>query len=163
MNALTLPHAEHLFDLICGAMEKDDDSKIRNLPLNELDAALKLMIAKERQSLADRTDFDAKFDQGVKFYGAGTWHLAQFESFNPVKKGTTELSIVFAKLETGESFGAFCKKLDPKVPDYWEQVYRRIGLPWYVGLPYQNQPQQSETETKKRPSLLQRILGGAKS
>jgi hypothetical protein len=53
---------------------------------------------------------------------------------------TMQLDKHFASMETGSSFGDFCKSLGSKEPNYWQHVYERISIEYTRDSPRGNLP-----------------------
>src|SRR5205823_4308545 len=98
-------------------------------------------IANEFLHLFHRPDFEQIFAAGLELYDGLPWILmssvvADHElgtvmaekvcsAINPT---TMQLDERFATIETGKSFGGFCKALGVDEPQYWLAVYERVGL-----------------------------------
>ncbi len=107
----------------------------------EIMTALKLRIANEFLQLSGRPDFEQQFADGLKLYDSIPWQIMQ--SFvaddqvgqigaplvmSAVDPATMQLDKHFASVETGSSFGEFCKSMDPTAANYWQRIYDRIGI-----------------------------------
>ena len=66
-----------------------------------------------------------------------------------VDPATMHLDERFASVETGSSFGEFCKTLGATEPNYWQRVYERIGIEYTSDSPRGNSPQRANVRKSK--------------
>ena len=144
---MTIAEAERILDLVSAALQDETHrgqhpvSALQGYDIFAIMTALKLRIANEFLQLSGRPDFDQQFADGLKLYDSIPWQIMQ--SFvaddqvgeigaplvmSAVDPATMQLDKRFASVETGSSFGDFCKSLDPTAANYWRRVYDRLGI-----------------------------------
>ena len=158
---MTIHEAEHILDIVSAALQDNSHrfgqhpiSSLRGYGLPAIITALKLRIANEFLQLAHSVNFEQQFAEGLKLYDSIPWQIMR--SFvaddqvgtigaKPILSPIDPTTMKFADqqlaaMETGSSFGDFCRSIGPRDPHYWERVYDRIGLEHTAKCPKGNTP-----------------------
>jgi hypothetical protein len=140
--------------------------RLQGYDIIHIDLALKLRLANDYLIFSKKLDFDSKYAKSVKMYGEINWgiltiftdddkfdHLISLTGTPEYRRYIIELfpdnydletnkfkDDRINHLETMDSFGNFCKVIGFERPDFWIQVYRRIGLEYTSEAPQGNIP-----------------------
>jgi hypothetical protein len=145
---MTMQEAERILDIVSAALQDKSHerglhpvSALQGYDIFDIITASKLRIANEFLLLSGRSDFDAQFSDGLKLYDQLPWlimgsfvaddqvgQIGAKLAMSMVDPATMQLDKRFASVETGSSFGEFCKSLGATEPNYWQRVYERIGI-----------------------------------
>ena len=158
-NTMSIHEAYHVVDIVSAVLQNQNRyaqipvSALQGYDLSHIDTALKLRIANEYLLLSDQPDFEQSFSEGLKLYSGVPWSIMaavvadeQFGQIgakrvmSAIDPATMQLDKDFASIETGSSFGNFCKSLGATDPNYWEHVYERIGIEHTSDSPRGNRP-----------------------
>jgi len=158
---MTIEQAETILDIVSAALQDDSHpfgqhpvSSLHGHDLSTILIALKLRIANEFLQLAHQSDFERQFAEGLQLYDSIPWQIMRsFVADDEV--GTIGARLVLspidpsnmkfadqrvASMETGSSFGDFCRSIGPRDPNYWQRVYERIELEYTFKSPRGNAP-----------------------
>lgn len=143
---MTITEADEILNVVSSALQDTSHrhhpvSALQGYDLQDICIALKLRIANERLQLAHMPDFEMQFAEGLKLYDSIPWQImmsfvpddqvddiSALGVFNPIDPCTMAFKNArLAGMETGASFGEYCKSLAPEDPHYWEKVFARIG------------------------------------
>jgi hypothetical protein len=175
-TTMTVSEAERLLDILTAVLQNDryprgqrPVSALHGFDIFDVMTALKLRIANEFLQLSGRPDFDQQFAEGLKLYDGVPWsvmsmfvaddQLGQIGArrvMSAVDPATMQLDKRLASIETGSSFGDFCKALGRNEADYWKHVYQRIGIDYTSDSPRGNRPVEVQPlECNQRPTMNQ--------
>lgn len=159
---MTVSEAEKIIDIVSEALALTGHrhrpvSALKGYDIYQICKALQLRIANEYLLLANRDDFEGQFAIGVNLYGGIPWQIIrqfvpdeQVDSigakmvFNPIDPVTMRfVDQRLSKEETMSSFADFCKSVGSGEPDYWKQIYARLGLEYTSDSPRGNVPQRT--------------------
>jgi hypothetical protein len=140
--------------------------RLQGYDIIHIDSALKLRLANDYLIYSKRLDFESKFAESIKMYGEIPWgiigifadddkfdHLISLTGTPEYRRYLIELmpdnfdletnkfkDERINRLETMDSFSIFCKAIGFEKPDFWEQVYGRLGLEYTSESPQGNVP-----------------------
>jgi hypothetical protein len=157
---MTVHEAERILDIVSAALQDETHppgrhpvSPLQGYDIFDIMTALKLRIANEFLLLSGRPDFEAQFAEGLKLYDSIPWQimstfvaddqLGQIGAklvMSAVDPATIKLDKRFAEIETGSSFGDFCRSVGAGEPNYWQYVYERAGIDYTSDSPSGNRP-----------------------
>ncbi len=157
---MTIREAENILNVVSAALQDETHpygqhpvSALHGYDIFEILTALRLRIANEFLQLVHRSDFDQQFSDGLRLYDSIPWQimrsfvaddqLGQISAkpvMSAVDPTTMQLDKHVASMETGSSFGDFCKSLGSKEPNYWQYVYERISIEYTRDSPRGNLP-----------------------
>ena len=157
---MTIHEAWRILNIVSAALQDESHpygqhpiSSLQGYDIFDILVALKLRIANEFLQLVHRSDFEQQFAEGLKLYDNIPWQIMR--SFvaddqvgqigarpvlSAVDPTTMQLDKRFASIETGSSFGDFCRSLGPEEASYWQLVYERLGIESTLGSPRGNLP-----------------------
>jgi hypothetical protein len=158
-TTMNIEEAERILDIVGTVLQNQNRyaqipaSALQGYDLYRILTGLKLRIANEYLLLSGRPDFEQQFSEGIKIYDGIPWsimasvvaddqlgHIAAKRVMSAVDPATMQLDKNLDSIETGSSFGDFCKSLGATDPNYWERVYERIGIEHTSHSPRGNQP-----------------------
>jgi hypothetical protein len=158
-STMTIQEADRILDVVSAALQDESHSHghavsaLQGYDIFDIVTALKLRIANEFLLLSGRSDFDAQFSDGLRLYDSIPWQIMNSffaddqvgqigakRAMSMVDPATMQLDKRFVSVETGSSFGDFCKSLGATAPNYWQRVYDRIGIKHTSDSPRGNAP-----------------------
>jgi len=122
---MTIAEAEYILDIVEKALLNDGPphryyavSTLKGYDILQIDAAIKLRIAREYLKLLDQPDFEKQFAEGLNLYGGLPWQIINSFvpdyqvgksnadlAFDVIDHTTNEIKEPYASLETASSFG----------------------------------------------------------
>jgi hypothetical protein len=157
---MTILEAERILDAVSEALQDDSHphghhpiSALKGYGMFDILIALKLRIANEFLQLAHRVDFERQFAEGLTLYDKIPWQImgsfvaddqvgqvgARFV-LSAIDPATMKPDARFAAVETGSSFGEYCRSVGTEDPNYWKLIYSRIGVDYTSESPRGNSP-----------------------
>jgi hypothetical protein len=141
-------------------------SSLKGYDAFQIAIALKLRIANEFLVLAGRPDCEKKISESINVYSGILYSIfilfvpdVELEELSKLPRGSHEywkqrMNIApspfddskgfkdnrLAELETGSSFGDYCKLVGSEDQLYWQKIYTRIGLEYTSTSPRGNDP-----------------------
>jgi hypothetical protein len=164
---MTISEAEKILSIVQDALMDRTHlhhpiSSLKGYDIYQIFTAVRLRIANEFLYLANRSDFEERFAEGLIHYEGLAFPLTSTfvpddqvddlhakQVFDPIDPFTMRFLDPMtlqptderpAADETATSFGNYCKSVGARDPVYWLKIYRRLNLLHTFGCPRGNQP-----------------------